>query len=161
MWGGAGIDVGVDCSVGFWGRGVPHSVLPVLWRDGGVLLPPQRRMSTLKHLANEVMQGQSLLAQWKVLGQERECEHLAVHSQRSNGGAIYIGQGEGCSARHVAEQQAHWERLLAGYWESLLGCLLGKPVGWLLAELNGMLLLQQRHGSIGQKQRWCGVNIAH
>jgi hypothetical protein len=117
-------------------------------------------MSALKRLASAVMQGQSFLAQWKVLGQEKECERLAVHGQCSNGGAINIGQGEGCSARHVAEQQARWERSLTGYWESSLGCLLGKPVDWLLGELNSMLLLQWRHGSIGRKRWWCGANIA-
>jgi hypothetical protein len=34
----------------------------------------------------------------------------------------------------------------------------GKSVGWLLGVLNGMLLLQRKHGSVGLKQRWCGVN---
>ncbi len=34
-----------------------------------------------------------------------------------------------------------WEELVGWVLESLLGCLLGKPVGWLLGVLNGMLLL--------------------
>ncbi len=62
MYGGAGIDVGDDCSVGFLGGGVPCSMLPLLWRAGGFLLPHKRRMSTLKHLASTVMHRQSLLA---------------------------------------------------------------------------------------------------
>ncbi len=49
--------------------------------------------------------------------------------------------------------------LLAGYYESLLGCLLGKPAGWLLGVLNGMLLLQRKRGSVVWKGWWCGVNM--
>jgi hypothetical protein len=36
-------------------------------------------------------------------------------------------------------------------------------VGWVLGELvklPNMLLLQRRHGSVGRRRRWCGINIA-
>jgi hypothetical protein len=52
------------------------------WR---VSPPPQMEE---EHLANAVMHGQSPLARWKVLWQERECERIAARPQRSNGGAI-------------------------------------------------------------------------
>ena len=48
---------------------------------------------------------------------------------------------------------------MAGYLESLLSCLMGKPVGWLLGVLNGMLLLQRKRGSVVRKGWWCGVNM--
>jgi hypothetical protein len=52
------------------------------WR---VSPPPQMEE---EHLASATMQGQSPLARCRVLWQERECERIAAHPQRSNGGVI-------------------------------------------------------------------------
>ena len=41
-----------------------------------------------ERLASAGMHGQSPLARWRVLWQDRECERIAARPQRSNGGAI-------------------------------------------------------------------------
>ncbi len=52
------------------------------WR---VSPPPQMEE---ERLASAAMHGQSPLARWRVLWQERECERIAACPQCSNGGAI-------------------------------------------------------------------------
>ena len=52
------------------------------WR---VSPPPQMEE---ERLVSAAMHGRSPLARWRILWQERECERIAAHPQRSNGGAI-------------------------------------------------------------------------
>ncbi len=51
------------------------------------------------------MQGQSPLARWRVLWQERECERIAARCQHSNGGAILPCMLEVSSTRVVEEER--------------------------------------------------------
>jgi hypothetical protein len=52
------------------------------------------------------MHGRSPLARWRVLWQEKECERIAAHTQRSNGEAIFPCVLE-VSSTHVEEEERH------------------------------------------------------
>jgi len=70
------------------------------WR---VSPPPKKEEG---RLACATMHGQSPLARWRVLQQERECEHIAAHCQHSNGGAILPCKLE-VSSTHVVGEEHH------------------------------------------------------
>jgi hypothetical protein len=89
---GVGVCVGANCSVCFQGEeclAAHHqcsnreAITFAHWR---VSPPPQMEE---ERLASTAMHGQSPLARWRVLRQERECERIAMRPQRSNGGVIY------------------------------------------------------------------------
>ncbi len=69
------------------------------WR---VSPPPQKEEGCL---ACATMQGQSPLARWRVLQQERECECIAARRQHSNGGKILSCMLEVSSTRVVGEDR--------------------------------------------------------
>ncbi len=69
------------------------------WR---VTPPPKKEEGCL---AYATMQGRSPLARWRVLWQERECEHIAACHQHSNGGAILPCMLEVSSTRVVGEER--------------------------------------------------------
>jgi hypothetical protein len=64
--------------------------------------PPQKEEG---RLACAAMQGQSPLACWRVLWQERECERIAAPHQHSNGRAILPCMLEVSSTRVVGEER--------------------------------------------------------
>jgi hypothetical protein len=69
------------------------------WR---VSPPPQMEE---ERLASAAMHGQSPLARWRVLWQEREFERIAVRPHRSNGGAILPCVLEVSSTRVEGEER--------------------------------------------------------
>jgi hypothetical protein len=69
------------------------------WR---VSPPPQMEEERLDSAA---MHGRSPLARWRVLWQERECERIAAHPQRSNRGVILPCMLEVSSTRVEGEER--------------------------------------------------------